>query len=95
MYVPFRFESIFLRLLITASFLFIGFYAAINVGWCGAISASFLARDQGYVVAFLESTLIFLVPLVLVIGKNNYVKTPPRGSILLETLRVKNLRSKA
>ena len=29
-----------------------------------------------------------LVPAVLVIGRKSYVKTPPRGSILLETMRV-------
>jgi POT family proton-dependent oligopeptide transporter len=89
MYVSFRFEFTFLLLPITGPFILIDFYAAINLGSCGAISASFLARDQGYWVAFLVPTLIFLlVPLVLVVGKNNYVKTPPRGSILLETLRV-------
>ena len=66
-----------------------GFYAAINFGSCGAISASFLARDHGYWVAFLVPTCIFvMVPIVLVLGKNTYVKTPPRGSILLETMRV-------
>lgn len=62
-----------------------GFYAAINFGSCGAISASFLARDHGYWVAWLIPTGIFcLVPLALLIGKKNYVITPPRGSILLE-----------
>ncbi|KAF8187138.1 peptide transporter PTR2B [Pholiota molesta] len=74
---------------VTVQSIYLYFYAAINLGSCGAISASFLARDHGYWVAFLVPTLIFLlVPLVLLVGKNNYVKTPPRGSILLETLRV-------
>jgi POT family proton-dependent oligopeptide transporter len=63
----------------------VGFYAAINFGSTGAISASFLARDNGYWAAFLVPTCIFvLVPFVLLIGKKNYVVTPPRGSVLLE-----------
>ena len=66
-----------------------GFYAAINLGSCGAISASFLSRDHGYWSAFLVPTCIFvMVPIVLLLGKNTYVKTPPRGSVLLETVRV-------
>lgn len=68
---------------------FSGFYLAINLGSTGAISASFLARDNGYWVAFLVPTCImFLVPGVLAAAKPHYVKTPPRGSILLETFRV-------
>jgi POT family proton-dependent oligopeptide transporter len=62
-----------------------GFYAAINFGSTGAISASFLARDQGYWAAFLVPTAIFAaVPFILLYGKKKYVVTPPRGSVLLE-----------
>jgi POT family proton-dependent oligopeptide transporter len=62
---------------------------AINFGSTGAISASFLARDNGYWVAYLVPTCIFAtVPIVLYFGRNSYVKTPPRGSIVLETFRV-------
>ena len=62
-----------------------GFYASINLGATGAISASFLARDHGFWIAWLVPTGIFLiVPFVLWAGKKHYVVTPPRGSILLE-----------
>ncbi|KAL1759598.1 proton-dependent oligopeptide transporter family [Schizophyllum commune] len=65
------------------------FYASINWGSAGAISASFLARDHGFWTAFLVPTCILcLVPVVLAAGRKTYVVTPPRGSILLETLRV-------
>ncbi|KAL1695683.1 POT family-domain-containing protein [Schizophyllum commune] len=65
------------------------FYASINWGSAGAISASFLARDHGFWTAFLVPTCILcLVPVVLAAGRKTYVITPPRGSILLETLRV-------
>lgn len=74
---------------ITVQSIYLYFYAAINFGSCGAISASFLARDYGYWQAFLVPTCIFIVvPGVLVLGRKQYVVTPPRGSILLETVRV-------
>jgi len=74
---------------VTIQSMYLWFYAAINFGSCGAISASFLARDNGYWVAFLVPTCLFvLVPIVLLAGKGKYVVTPPRGSILLETFRV-------
>ncbi|KAG5637809.1 hypothetical protein H0H81_003141 [Sphagnurus paluster] len=74
---------------VTIQSMYLWFYAAINLGSCGAISASFLARDNGYWVAFLVPTCIFVaVPFVLLAGRKHYVVTPPRGSILLETFRV-------
>ena len=69
----------------SADYLRTGFYAAINFGSCGAISASFLARDHGFWIAWLVPTGIFMiVPFVMMAGKKRYVMTPPRGSILLE-----------
>ncbi|KAH6903877.1 peptide transporter PTR2B [Coprinopsis sp. MPI-PUGE-AT-0042] len=82
-------ETVVVSPTVTISRVYLWFYAAINFGSCGAISASFLARDHGYWVAWLVPTLIFcLVPLVLLAGKKLYVMTPPRGSVLLETFRV-------
>ncbi|KAJ6609532.1 peptide/h+ symporter protein [Mycena sp. CBHHK59/15] len=74
---------------ITIESIYLYFYMAINLGSTGAISASFLARDNGFWVAYLVPTCIFAcVPLVLVVCRKYYVVTPPRGSILLETFRV-------
>ncbi|KAH6905979.1 peptide transporter PTR2B [Coprinopsis sp. MPI-PUGE-AT-0042] len=74
---------------VTIQSIYLWFYAAINFGSCGAISASFLAKNHGYWAAYLVPTGIFcIVPFVLMAGKKRYVMTPPRGSILLETLRV-------
>ncbi|KAF9034058.1 peptide/h+ symporter protein [Panaeolus papilionaceus] len=76
---------------VTIQSIYLWFYAGINFGSCGAISASFLARDNGFWVAYLVPTAIFcIVPLVLLAGKKHYVKTPPRGSVLLESVRVIN-----
>ncbi|TCD69597.1 hypothetical protein EIP91_007019 [Steccherinum ochraceum] len=74
---------------LTYQSVYLFFYAAINFGSVGAISAAFIARDHGYWISFLVPTLIFcLIPAVLVLGKSKYTMTPPRGSILLETTRV-------
>ncbi|KAJ6609510.1 peptide/h+ symporter protein [Mycena sp. CBHHK59/15] len=74
---------------ITIQSIYLYFYMAINFGSTGAISASFLARDNGYWVAFLVPTCIFAcVPIVLFTCRKNFIKTPPRGSIILETFRV-------
>ncbi|KAJ7702660.1 peptide/h+ symporter protein [Mycena rosella] len=74
---------------ITIESIYLYFYMAINLGSVGAISASFLARDNGFWVAYLVPTCVFaVVPLVLYGCRKYYVITPPRGSILLETFRV-------
>ncbi|KAH6910984.1 peptide transporter PTR2B [Coprinopsis sp. MPI-PUGE-AT-0042] len=82
-------ETVIVSPAVTIQRVYLWFYAAINVGAACAISASFLARDHGYWVCWLVPTVVFmLVPGVLLLGKNQYVVTPPRGSILLETVRV-------
>ncbi|KAJ7453376.1 peptide transporter PTR2B [Mycena latifolia] len=82
-------ETVIVSPSITIQSIYLYFYMAINFGSTGAISASFLARDNGYWVAFLVPTCIFAtVPIVLYACRNSYIKTPPRGSIILETFRV-------
>jgi POT family proton-dependent oligopeptide transporter len=74
---------------VTIQTIYLWFYFAINVGSCCAISASFLARDKGYWVAFLVPTVVIaLIPSVLLLGRKSYVTTPPRRSVLLDTFRV-------
>ncbi|KAJ7866232.1 peptide/h+ symporter protein [Mycena olivaceomarginata] len=74
---------------LTIESIYMYFYVAINLGSTGAISASFLARDNGFWVAYLVPTCVFAtVPIVLLGCRKYYVVTPPRGSILLETFRV-------
>ena len=78
-------ETVIISPALTYQRIYMYFYAAINLGATAAISASFLARDQGYWVAFLVPTIVFaIVPFILVFGSKFYVKAPPRGSIILE-----------
>ncbi|CAG7854898.1 Probable peptide transporter ptr2 AltName: Full=Peptide permease ptr2 [Serendipita indica DSM 11827] len=80
---------------VTIQSVYMYYYAAINFGALGAISASFLARDHGYWAAYLLPTCIFLlVPGVLWVGRKNYVHTPPRGSVLVDCVRVIKMASK-
>ncbi|KAK7055780.1 Peptide/h+ symporter protein [Favolaschia claudopus] len=82
-------ETVIVSPNITVQSIYLYFYMAINFGSTGAISASFLARDNGYWVAYLVPTCIFaVIPIILYLCRNSYVKTPPRGSIILETFRV-------
>ncbi|KAF9552619.1 peptide transporter PTR2B [Agrocybe pediades] len=82
-------ETVIMSPEVTYQSIYLWFYAFVNFGSCGAISASFLARDNGFWVAYLVPTAIFIIaPAVLVLGRKQYVKTPPRGSIIIETVRV-------
>ena len=61
------------------------FYASINFGFAAAISTSFIARDHGHWLTFLVTTIVLAAAaIVLPVGKGHYIKTPPRGSIILE-----------
>ena len=65
------------------------FYFFINLGACTKIATVYLEKDVGFWASFLLPTcLACLMPIVLLIGDKRYIKVPPRGSILLETLRV-------
>ncbi|KAJ7081198.1 peptide/h+ symporter protein [Mycena belliarum] len=82
-------ETVIISPSITIQSIYLYFYMAINLGSTAAISAAFLARDRGYWVAYLVPTCVFAaVPVVLYACRGVYVKTPPRGSIILETFRV-------
>lgn len=52
---------------VTVQTIYLWFYAAINFGSCGAISAAFIARDHGYWQSYLVPTCIFAIvsPLLL------------------------------
>ncbi|KAJ7926970.1 peptide transporter PTR2B [Mycena leptocephala] len=82
-------ETVIISPSLTLESIYLYFYLVLNLGSAGAISASFLARDNGYWAAFLVPTCIFItVPVLLYLSRNSYVKTPPRGAILIETFRV-------
>ncbi|KAI7901750.1 MFS peptide transporter [Cokeromyces recurvatus] len=69
--------------------LFNMFYWGINVGSLAAISTVVIEKNCGFWPAFLLPTLVF-IPCILIVlaGKNIYVKNPPRGSIFIEVFKI-------
>jgi len=49
----------------------------------------FIERDVGYWLAYLVPTIVYgLVPIVLYIGRKRYVRTPPKGSVVVDAVRI-------
>lgn len=69
------------------------FYLMINVGaLIGQISMVYAEKRVGFWLAFLLPTVVFaLCPIVLFLGRNRYVKTPPTGSVLGKALQLLGL----
>lgn len=75
--------------------LFNMFYWGINVGSLAAISTVIVEQQVGFWAAFLIPTLVFIPGILIVLaGKNVYVKNPPRGSIFIEVFKVIRLSFK-
>ncbi|KAI8099711.1 POT family-domain-containing protein [Halteromyces radiatus] len=65
------------------------FYWGINVGSLSAIATTSLEKYIGFWPAYLLPTLMFIPGiLTVIIGKNQYVQSPPRGSIFIEVFKV-------
>ncbi|EJD04975.1 PTR2-domain-containing protein [Fomitiporia mediterranea MF3/22] len=66
------------------------FYLFINIGsLVGQLGMTYSEKYVGFWLAFLLPTIVFLTaPLVMLYGRNRYVRTPPQGSVLPASLRV-------
>lgn len=66
------------------------FYLFINIGaLIGQISMAYSEKYVGYWLSYMLPTALFcLCPIVLYIGRNSYVRSPPRGSVLGQALRI-------
>lgn len=75
--------------------LFNMFYWGINVGSLASVTTVILEKNVGFWPAFLLPTLVFIPGILIVMaGKNHYVKNPPRGSIFIEAFKVVGLSFK-
>ncbi|GAA5865402.1 hypothetical protein JCM1840_001557 [Sporobolomyces johnsonii] len=74
----------------TAARVYNWFYLMINIGaLAGQLGMVYAEKNVGFWLAYLLPTLVFcLCPVVLWIGRNRYVKTPPQGSTLSKALRL-------
>ncbi|EJD43873.1 proton-dependent oligopeptide transport family protein [Auricularia subglabra TFB-10046 SS5] len=75
---------------LTASRIYMYFYLFINIGaLIGQITMTYAEKFVGFWLAFTLPTVVFLLsPIVLFIGRNRYVRSPPAGSVLSKSLRV-------
>ncbi|GAA5830943.1 hypothetical protein JCM11251_005087 [Rhodosporidiobolus azoricus] len=73
----------------TAARMFIWYYVCINLGaLAGQIGMVYAVKYHGFWVAFLIPTLVFATtPVILYLGRNRYVRTPPTGSTLGKAFR--------
>ncbi|TFK37850.1 POT family-domain-containing protein [Crucibulum laeve] len=74
---------------LTVSRVYMYFYFFINIGaLVGQITMTYSEKFVGFWLAFTLPTMVFLLcPIVLWIGRNRYVRSPPTGSVLATALR--------
>lgn len=75
--------------------LFNMFYFGINCGSLAAITTIVLEQQVGFWASFLLPLLV-MIPCIaaVLVGKNFYIKNPPRGSIFIEVFKIIKLSSK-
>ncbi|KAI9476519.1 MAG: POT family-domain-containing protein [Benjaminiella poitrasii] len=65
------------------------FYWGINIGSLSAIATTELEKNVGFWPAYLLPTLMFIpCIIVVVLGRKQYVQSPPRGSVFVEAGRL-------
>ncbi|KAG2173834.1 hypothetical protein INT43_005254 [Umbelopsis isabellina] len=71
------------------------FYWGINIGGMSSIATTNLEKNIGFWSAYLLPTLMFIPALaVVVLGRNYYVRVPPRGSVFVEAFRLIRMKYK-
>ncbi|KAL5526292.1 hypothetical protein ACEPAF_8015 [Sanghuangporus sanghuang] len=75
---------------LTTARIYMYFYLFINVGaLIGQIGMTYSEKYVGFWLAYLLPTIVFVTaPLVLYLGRNVYVRSPPQGSVLATAVRV-------
>ncbi|SCZ92709.1 BZ3500_MvSof-1268-A1-R1_Chr5-2g08127 [Microbotryum saponariae] len=83
-------ERVLVDPILTASRVYMYFYLSVNVGaLVGQIGMVYAEKRVGFWLSYLLPTLVFLFcPVILWIGRNRYIKTPPNGSVLSKSMRV-------
>ncbi|THH01943.1 hypothetical protein EW026_g848 [Hermanssonia centrifuga] len=85
-----RGERVIVDPTLTTSRIYMYFYLFINVGsLIGQIGMSYSEKFVGYWLAFTLPTIMFLLcPIVLYMGRNQYIRSPPTGSVLGTSMRI-------
>lgn len=82
-------EKVIVDPALTTARIYMYFYLFINVGaLVGQVCMTYADKYVGFWLAYLLPTVIFLLcPVVLYLGRNRYVKSPPSGSVFGLVLR--------
>ncbi|THU85978.1 PTR2-domain-containing protein [Dendrothele bispora CBS 962.96] len=74
----------------TIARVYLYFYLFINVGaLIGQITMTYAEKYVGFWLAFTLPTIVFLLcPIVLWVGRNRYIRTPPTGSVLATAMQL-------
>lgn len=80
----------------TVARMYLYFYLFINIGaLVGQITMTYAEKYVGFWLAYTLPTVIFLFcPLVLLAGKNRYIRSPPTGSVLATAMQLWSLAMK-
>ncbi|CAE6441315.1 unnamed protein product [Rhizoctonia solani] len=82
-------ETVLVDPSLTVQRTFLYFYMMINCGSLLSLTTTFAEKHVGFWLAYSLPTFVFmLIPPILVWGNKKYHKTPPRGSVLVESWRV-------
>lgn len=89
-------ERVIIDPIMTVSRIYMYFYLFINIGaLVGQIGMTYSEKYVGFWLAYTLPTIIFLLcPIVLFIGRNRYVRTPPTGSVFVTAVRLWRYASK-
>ncbi|KAI0002442.1 peptide transporter PTR2A [Russula compacta] len=83
-------ERVVVNPTLTTSRIYMYFYFFTNIGaMVGQIAMTFVEKYDGFYLAFILPTLVFLLcPIVLFFGRNRYRCSPPQGSVLAKSIRL-------
>ncbi|KAG8722720.1 hypothetical protein FRC08_012599 [Ceratobasidium sp. 394] len=88
-------ETVIVDPTLTVQKSFLYFYMMINAGSLLSLTTTFAEKHAGFWLAYALPTFVFcLIPPVLIWGNKRYHKTPPRGSVLVESWRVFRLAAR-
>jgi len=75
---------------LTVSRVYMYFYLFINIGaLVGQISMSYSEKFVGFYLAYTLPTFVFLLcPIVMWVGRNRYIRSPPQGSVVAKSFHV-------
>ncbi|KJA16010.1 hypothetical protein HYPSUDRAFT_47842 [Hypholoma sublateritium FD-334 SS-4] len=85
-----RGERVIVDPTVTLTRIYMYFYLFINLGaLTGKISMTYSEKFVGFYLSFTLPSVVFLLcPIVLIVGRNRYIQSPPTGSVLAQAFRL-------